>query len=148
MNTMVAMSSVIELSARIAEESDPEKIILFGSYAYGTPREYSDVDLLVLMDFEGHPFDKATEILERVDHSFYVDAIVRRPGDAARRYREHDPLIREAFDRGRVLYCPRRLRNGFARPKGITGLPHGNSRWRMRLLSTPFASTRISASRG
>lgn len=102
---MVAMSAVIELSARIAEEFDPERIILFGSYAYGVPKEHSDVDLLILMDFSGHPFDQATEILDRVDHAFYVDVIVRRPDDAARRYRERDPLVREAFDRGRVLYA-------------------------------------------
>jgi predicted nucleotidyltransferase len=33
----------------IAAEFHPERIILFGSYAYGTPHEESDVDLLVVM---------------------------------------------------------------------------------------------------
>ncbi len=101
---MVAMSVIAELSRRIAEEFDPDKIILFGSHAYGTPREYSDVDLLVIMPFEGHPFDKSMEILNTLDPDFSVDVIVRDPADAARRYREYDPLIREAFDRGRVLH--------------------------------------------
>ena len=101
---MVAMSAITELSRRIAEEFDPEKIILFGSHAYGTPREYSDVDLLVIMPFEGHPFDKSMDILNTLDPDFNVDVIVRDPGDAARRYRESDPLIRDAFDRGRVLH--------------------------------------------
>lgn len=105
---MVAMNEVEALARRIVEEFDPEKIILFGSHAYGTPKEYSDVDLLVLMSFEGNSFDKATEILERIDHDFYVDVIVRAPDDAVRRYREHDPLIRDAFDRGKVVYA----RNG------------------------------------
>ena len=101
---MVAMSSVIELSERIAKEFDPEKIILFGSYAYGAPREYSDVDLLVLMPFEGKGFRKSLEILNRLDPRFSVDVVVRRPDDASRRYAEFDPLIREAFDKGTVLY--------------------------------------------
>jgi predicted nucleotidyltransferase len=101
---MVAMSVIAELSRRIAEEFDPDKIILFGSHAYGAPREYSDVDLLVIMPFEGHPFDKSMEILNTLDPDFSVDVIVRDPNDAARRYREYDPLIREAFDRGRVLH--------------------------------------------
>ena len=35
---------------RIAEEFDPDKIILFGSYAYGDPKPWSDVDLLVVME--------------------------------------------------------------------------------------------------
>ncbi len=101
---MVAMHTIEELSRRIAEEFDPEKIILFGSHAYGTPKEYSDVDLLVIMPFEGNSFDKATTILERVRPGYYVDVIVRSPDDASRRYRDFDPLIREAFDRGIVLY--------------------------------------------
>ena len=98
------MSQVEELSRRIAEEFNPERIILFGSHAYGTPKEYSDVDLLVIMPFAGNSFDQATVILERVRPGYCVDVIVRRPDDAARRYREFDPLIREAFDRRIVLY--------------------------------------------
>ncbi len=101
---MVAMSSVIELSKRIAREFNPEKIILFGSHAYGTPREYSDVDLLVIMPFDGSAFRKSLEIEDRIAPPFYLDIVVRSPDDAARRYREGDPLIQEAFDRGRVLY--------------------------------------------
>ena len=101
---MVAMDQVEALGREIARAFDPEKIILFGSYAYGTPGAHSDVDVLVIMPFEGHPFDKATEILDRVDPDFSADVVVRTPGDAARRYAECDPLIREAFDRGKVLY--------------------------------------------
>lgn len=102
---MVAMNNVRELSDRIVQEFDPEKIILFGSHAYGTPKEYSDVDLLVLMRFEGNSFDQATAILERIHPGCYVDVIVRSPEDALRRYREFDPLIRDALDRGKVLYA-------------------------------------------
>ena len=102
--SIVAMSSVIELSQRIAREFKPDKIILFGSHAYGAPKEYSDVDLLVIMPFEGSAFHKLLEIEDRVDPSFYLDVVVRRPGDAARRYREGDPLIQDAFDRGGVLF--------------------------------------------
>ena len=101
---MVAMSSVVELGQRIAREFNPDKIILFGSHAYGTPKEYSDVDLLVIMPFEGSAFHESLEIEDRVDPSFYLDLVVRRPDDAARRYHEGDPLIQEAFDRGRVLF--------------------------------------------
>jgi predicted nucleotidyltransferase len=101
---MVAMSQVVELSQRIAHQFDPDKIVLFGSYAYGTPADYSDVDLLVIMPFEGHPFDKAMDILNRLDPDFAADVVVRTPKDTARRYAQYDPLIREALDRGRVLY--------------------------------------------
>ncbi len=101
---MVAIDHIEALSREIAREFDPERIILFGSHAYGTPKEYSDVDLLVIMPFEGNSFDQATTILERVHPGYYVDVIVRSPDDAERRYRQFDPLIRDAFDRGTVLY--------------------------------------------
>ncbi len=101
---MGAMDQVEALSREIAREFDPERIILFGSHAYGTTREYSDIDLLVIMPFEGSGFDKSLEILDRVDPRFAIDLIVRRPDDTERRYREFDPLIRDALDQGRVLY--------------------------------------------
>jgi predicted nucleotidyltransferase len=101
---MVEMDQIFALSRRIAEEFHPQKIILFGSYAYGEPHESSDVDLLVVMPFRGHAFDQATKILRRAGSPLSVDLLVRRPSDTAQRYREFDPLIREALDRGRLLY--------------------------------------------
>jgi predicted nucleotidyltransferase len=101
---MVALNEIQELTRRIAEQFRPDKIILFGSHAYGTPKEYSDVDLLVIMPFEGKGFRKSLEILNNVAPRFSVDIVVRRPEDAARRYAEYDPLIREAFNRGITLY--------------------------------------------
>lgn len=96
--------AIQELAKRIGEEYRPERIILFGSRAYGEPHEYSDVDLLVIMDFEGGGLRKSLEVLEHVDPSFSVDLLVRRPRDTAERYQLGDPLIREALDRGVVLY--------------------------------------------
>lgn len=101
---MVAMNQIIELSERIGRKYDPERIVLFGSHAYGSPREDSDVDLLVVMRFEGSAFRKSLEILNWLDPPFYIDVLVRDPEDARKRYREGDPLIREALDRGRVLH--------------------------------------------
>ncbi len=101
---MVAMDQIETLTRKIAAEFDPQRVILFGSYAYGAPREFSDVDLLVIMPFAGSSFRKSLEIIRRIRPSFYVDVVVRDPDDAERRYREGDPLIREAFDRGEVLY--------------------------------------------
>ena len=101
---MVAMDQVEALSRQIARHFQPERIVLFGSYARGNPRVDSDVDLLVLVPFDGKPFRKSLEILNRVKPPFAVDVVVRNPDDAARRYAEFDPLIRDAFDHGIVLY--------------------------------------------
>ena len=101
---MVDERRIAKLSERIVREFQPEKIILFGSYAYGQPRPDSDVDLLVVLAFDGKAFRKSVEILNRISPEFSVDLLARRPEDTARRYAEGDPLIREALDHGKVLY--------------------------------------------
>ena len=101
---MVDQRRIAELGQRIVQEFQPEKIILFGSYASGQPRPDSDVDLLVVLPFEGKGFRKSLEILNRVSPEFSVDLLARRPEDTARRYAEGDPLVREALDHGKVLY--------------------------------------------
>jgi len=101
---MVDARRIADLSERIVREFNPERIILFGSYAYGRPRIDSDVDLLVVLPFEGRGFRKSLEILNRVAPDFSVDLLARQPQDTARRYAEGDPLIREALDHGKVLY--------------------------------------------
>jgi predicted nucleotidyltransferase len=100
----VEMSRIEELSSRIASRYRPERIILFGSYAYGHPANDSDVDLLVIMPFEGRALRQSLEILNDLNPDFPVDLLTRRPDDTRRRYQEGDPLIREALDRGKVLY--------------------------------------------
>ena len=101
---MVDEIRIAKLSERIVREFQPERIILFGSYAYGQPRPDSDVDLLVVLPFEGKAFRKSVEILNRISPEFSVDLLARCPEDTARRYAEGDPLIREALDHGKVLY--------------------------------------------
>lgn len=101
---MVDEKSIFELSERIVKEFQPERIILFGSYAHGHPTPDSDVDLLVILPFEVRNLRKSLEILNRVAPEFSVDLLARRPDDTARRYAEGDPLIREALDHGKVLY--------------------------------------------
>jgi len=101
---MVEEKHIVELSEQIVRKFQPERIILFGSYAHGQPRPDSDVDLLVVLPFEGKGFRKSLEILNQISPEFSVDLLARRPEDTARRYAEGDPLIREVLDHGKVLY--------------------------------------------
>jgi predicted nucleotidyltransferase len=101
---MVPLADIEQLAGKIAREFHPEKIILFGSHARGTAGPDSDVDLLVVVPFDGNPFWKSVEILNRVNAPFSLDLLARCPDDTARRYTLGDPLIREAIDDGRVLY--------------------------------------------
>jgi len=101
---MVEEHNIQELCDRIVRDFHPERIILFGSYAYGNPTPDSDVDLLVVLPFEGKKLRKSLEILTHTNPRFPIDLLARRPDDTERRYREGDPLIREALDHGKILY--------------------------------------------
>lgn len=101
---MVSMAQIERVSQQIAREFNPVQVILFGSHANGTATGDSDVDLLVVMSFEGKPLRKSLEILNRIDVRFGLDLLARRPDDVQRRYDQGDPLIREALDGGKVLY--------------------------------------------
>jgi predicted nucleotidyltransferase len=101
---MVEMDRIESLSKRIAEEFRPDRIILFGSYAYGEPTEDSDVDILVIMPFVGKPVYKAIEIRTRIGAHFPMDLIVRTPQQVQERVAMNDWFMREIVEKGRTLY--------------------------------------------
>ncbi|MGC1378457.1 MAG: nucleotidyltransferase domain-containing protein [Anaerolineales bacterium] len=101
---MIEMQKVYELSERIVQHFHPQKVILFGSYAYGAPTEDSDVDMLVIMPFEGRAAQKAVEILIATDPRFPIDLLVRTPEQIKTRIEMGDFFLREITKKGRVLY--------------------------------------------
>ncbi len=84
----------------VAREFKPEKIILFGSYAYGKPTKDSDVDLVVIMPFRGGDVRMTGKIRARVDAPFPMDLLVWRPG----KYSRMESFNREVLTRGKVMY--------------------------------------------
>jgi predicted nucleotidyltransferase len=101
---MIDPKSIADLCERIARQFRPQRIILFGSYAYGSPTEDSDVDLLVILPFEGQGMRKAAEILTHVNPRFPVDLVVRTPEEVRQRLAWNDFFLREVIEKGRVLY--------------------------------------------
>ena len=84
----------------------PRRIILFGSYAYGTPTGDSDVDVLVVMAKSQRPGHRpALRIREKVEADFPVDVVVRDPAFVRDRLREGDCFLEEITRRGKVMYA-------------------------------------------
>jgi predicted nucleotidyltransferase len=106
---------VIRRYAReVAERFQPDKIILFGSHAYGTPHRDSDVDLLVIMPVrDSH--SAAVKIRSQVAAPFPMDLLVRSPETMRWRLEEGDWFLREIVGKGKVLYEKADARVG---PKG------------------------------
>jgi uncharacterized protein len=101
---MVEVDNIVEVAERIVQQFHPERIILFGSYAYGRPTADSDVDLLVILPFEGHPARKAAEIRTSIRAPFPMDLLVRTPQQVQRRVEQGDFFMREIMEKGKVLY--------------------------------------------
>src|SRR5262245_29031905 len=99
----IPRSEIRRFVRAVAARFDPEKIILFGSYAYGTPHEDSDVDLLIVMPARNQ-LDQAVRIRLAIPVTFPMDLIVRTPETLRWRLAEGDSFLREIVSRGKVLY--------------------------------------------
>jgi predicted nucleotidyltransferase len=99
----IPMRVIRDFARRVAERFQPEKIILFGSYAYGTPHEDSDVDIFVIMPARNQ-LRQAFNIDVACERCFPLDIIVRTPKNMAWRLEEGDSFLREIVSRGKVLY--------------------------------------------
>ena len=97
-------NQIRKLSEQIAREFHPDKIILFGSHAYGRPRPDSDVDLLVIMRFRGRPVRQAIAILNKLNVLTPIDLLVRTPEQVQERLALGDQFMREILERGKVMY--------------------------------------------
>src|SRR5712672_3056341 len=85
----IPLSAIRRYARQIAEKFQPDKIILFGSYAYGQPHEWSDVDILVVMPARNQ-IDQALRMTLAIDHPFPLDLIVRTPKRLQRDWEDGD----------------------------------------------------------
>jgi predicted nucleotidyltransferase len=93
------------ITRRIVEKFQPYKIILFGSYAYGTPDLDSDVDLLVVMDSDESIAQRIRQVTEVAKVRFLpMDIIVRTPSEMVERLAMGDFFLAEILEKGEVLY--------------------------------------------
>lgn len=112
-NTRIPRRAINDVVKRIANKFDPERIILFGSYAYGKPHPYSDVDLLVVMKTKERPLAKQLEISRALSpHPFGMDILVRAPKQLKERIAMGDYFLREVVTKGKVVYERSRRRVG------------------------------------
>ena len=101
---MVAVNDIKAFARRIAGEFHPERIILFGSYAWGNPTPDSDVDLLVVLPFQGKSWKMASEIRKRIRPSFPLDLMVRSAEQIQQRLMIVDAFFQDITREGKVLY--------------------------------------------
>jgi predicted nucleotidyltransferase len=99
----IPLSAIHSFARAVAQKFRPDKIILFGSHAYGKPHADSDVDVMVVMPAQNE-LDQAVRIRLAVDYRFPLDLIVRTPRNLAWRLAEGDSFLQEVVTKGKVLY--------------------------------------------
>lgn len=104
-NRRVTKRQIAAAARHIAETFDPEKIILFGSYAYGKPRPESDVDFFILMKNRLPWPRQETEIYKSFHpYPFAMDIVIETPHNLTQRLARGDSFLSEITARGTVLY--------------------------------------------
>ena len=109
---MKAKGAVREAILRMVEKIrvgyDPERIFLFGSYAYGEPSEHSDIDLLVIKDDPRPPIDRrlaVKRLLREENQAYTLEVLVYRPKELKDRLAWGDDFLREIVSAGEELYA-------------------------------------------
>ena len=93
-----------QIAKQIQQKFSPDKIILFGSYADGTPTADSDIDLLVIMDYKGSAKNQAVRILSNISYHFPLDLIVRSEKQVVQRIKDGDFFLKDIIEKGVVVH--------------------------------------------
>ncbi|GCC09995.1 nucleotidyltransferase domain protein [archaeon] len=88
---------------KIKRKFEPERVILFGSYAYGKAGKDSDVDLLVVMETELRSVEQAILIRKELPSSFPLDLIVKKPKEVKNRIKKGDFFLKSILEKGKEL---------------------------------------------
>lgn len=98
---------ILEIVGKIIREYQPAKVILFGSHAYGEPRDDSDIDLLIIKNTDKRPIDRWVEVkrlLRNPNRTVPVSPFVYTEQEIEDRTAIKDFFIKEIFEKGEVLY--------------------------------------------
>lgn len=87
-----------------AEKIKPQKVILFGSYAYGKPNKDSDVDLLFIKNTNLSRMERSRLVDDHLDHFMSMDILIKTPSEIRKRLKMGDPFYLEIIKKGKVIY--------------------------------------------
>ncbi len=105
---MITEAQIQAVVARIVEGYAPDRIILFGSYAYGTPTEDSDLDLLIIKKTDLRPKIKRIVAVRLAAHALdnpAMDVLVLNEAEEARVRQNRFVVEYTALAQGRTLYA-------------------------------------------
>ena len=101
---MIKEEEIQNIVTKIAQEYEPEKIILFGSFAWGKPTKDSDVDLLIIKNTEQSFFERNRTIRKIINGFLPVDILVKTPKEVEKRLILGDFFYKNIINKGKEIY--------------------------------------------
>ena len=99
---------ILKLADRIKELYKPEKIILYGSFAYGHPDENSDIDFLIIKDTNESFINRLVavrKIVSDLRRGYAFSPVVLTPKELQNRQEIGDQITEEILSRGEIIYA-------------------------------------------
>jgi len=103
-----AWQIIQEVVEKLSTRYAPQKVILFGSYAYGNPRPDSDIDLLVIKETSERFIDRwvtVRRLLSDRKRTVSLEILVLTPQEVSARLAIGDQFLAEIVEKGEVLYA-------------------------------------------
>ena len=98
-------AQVQDIVKKISEGYDPDRIIVFGSYARGTQRKGSDLDVLVVKETTARWTDRVRAVSGLVTpRRVPMDIIVKTPAEVEEALRHRELFMRQVMEEGVVAY--------------------------------------------
>ena len=103
---MKHQKEIKKITDQIVKKYKPEKIILFGSYAWGKPTENSDVDLFIVKKSKKRRIDRGRELRRMLFGNDFpaMDVLIYTPKELEKRISMEDFFIKEILSKGKVFY--------------------------------------------
>jgi predicted nucleotidyltransferase len=102
---MIEKTKIDDIVYRIATKFDPDKIILFGSYAAGNPNDDSDIDLLIIKDSELPRHKRSFDIQKSLIGSMIpMDILVFTNTEFEKEKNDKFSFINSAIKTSKILY--------------------------------------------
>ena len=101
-------TEIDQIVSQVIEHYRPEKVILFGSYAYGHPDPDSDLDLLIIKNTSERFIDRwinVRRIVSDSKRSIPFEPIVLTPDEVEERLAIGDQFIKEIVTKGEILFA-------------------------------------------
>jgi predicted nucleotidyltransferase len=107
MNETLVEQRIDQIVGKIRQDYEPQKIVLFGSYAHGEPTEDSDIDLFIVKETNARMVDRFVEVKRLIydpESRIPVSPLVYTPEEVTERLRSGDDFVKEVMREGKVLY--------------------------------------------